>query len=329
MASVFLAFVTQPDVIAKMFGLGLGLAILIDVLVVRLRDRPGRRDPARRPGLVAAGLARQDPARTSRSRVTSSRASTSRSPSAKRSRSPFSAVTVGARPFLAGRLTVSLRVLCLRLPSGSRTSVRMTSLSLPRLVSSRRAARLRRSLTVLDLPTAILKLTRPSRAADGGDPRAASRALAAARRAGFERSAAGPRGPRRAAVAAHRERQLTAAAGPARGAAAARAAAVILEPHPPELDDRRWGRPRPDDDRDRRDVRADAGSGVARHEAHDLGAVALAGLERHAARVAIPRCECPVERALDDLELAAVALQRHADAAARLDVHPPVGARRT
>ena len=40
MASVFLAFVSQPDVIAKMFGLGLGLAILIDVLVVRLVIAP-------------------------------------------------------------------------------------------------------------------------------------------------------------------------------------------------------------------------------------------------------------------------------------------------
>src|SRR3954452_4261038 len=40
MASVFLAFVTQDDVIAKMMGLGLGLAILIDVLVVRLFIAP-------------------------------------------------------------------------------------------------------------------------------------------------------------------------------------------------------------------------------------------------------------------------------------------------
>lgn len=40
MASVFLAFVSQPDVIAKMMGLGLGLAILIDVLVVRLLIAP-------------------------------------------------------------------------------------------------------------------------------------------------------------------------------------------------------------------------------------------------------------------------------------------------
>jgi putative drug exporter of the RND superfamily len=40
MAAVFLAFVTQPDVIGKMMGLGLGLAILIDVLLVRLVIAP-------------------------------------------------------------------------------------------------------------------------------------------------------------------------------------------------------------------------------------------------------------------------------------------------
>ena len=40
MASVFLAFVTQPDVIGKMMGLGLGMAILIDVLIVRLVVAP-------------------------------------------------------------------------------------------------------------------------------------------------------------------------------------------------------------------------------------------------------------------------------------------------
>lgn len=40
MASVFLAFVTQDDVIGKMFGVGLGLAILIDVLIVRLLIAP-------------------------------------------------------------------------------------------------------------------------------------------------------------------------------------------------------------------------------------------------------------------------------------------------
>ena len=55
MAAVFLAFVTQPDVIAKMMGLGLGLAILIDVLIVRLVDRARGRHAARRPRLVAAG----------------------------------------------------------------------------------------------------------------------------------------------------------------------------------------------------------------------------------------------------------------------------------
>ena len=40
MAAVFLAFVTQPDIIGKMMGLGLGLAILIDVVVVRLVIAP-------------------------------------------------------------------------------------------------------------------------------------------------------------------------------------------------------------------------------------------------------------------------------------------------
>jgi RND superfamily putative drug exporter len=40
MAAVFLAFVSQNDVIGKMFGVGLGLAILIDVLVVRLVIAP-------------------------------------------------------------------------------------------------------------------------------------------------------------------------------------------------------------------------------------------------------------------------------------------------
>ena len=40
MSAVFLAFVTQPDVVGKMIGLGLGLAILIDVLFVRLIIAP-------------------------------------------------------------------------------------------------------------------------------------------------------------------------------------------------------------------------------------------------------------------------------------------------
>jgi putative drug exporter of the RND superfamily len=40
MSAVFLAFVSTPDVISKMFGIGLGLAILIDVLIVRLVIAP-------------------------------------------------------------------------------------------------------------------------------------------------------------------------------------------------------------------------------------------------------------------------------------------------
>ena len=40
MSAVFLSFVTAPDFIGKMFGLGLGLAILIDVLVVRMVIAP-------------------------------------------------------------------------------------------------------------------------------------------------------------------------------------------------------------------------------------------------------------------------------------------------
>ncbi|WP_084269493.1 MMPL family transporter [Patulibacter minatonensis] len=40
MASVFLFFATADDVIAKMFGVGLGVAILVDVLIVRLVVAP-------------------------------------------------------------------------------------------------------------------------------------------------------------------------------------------------------------------------------------------------------------------------------------------------
>jgi RND superfamily putative drug exporter len=40
MASVFLAFISGGDVVIKMFGLGLGVAILIDVLVVRMVVSP-------------------------------------------------------------------------------------------------------------------------------------------------------------------------------------------------------------------------------------------------------------------------------------------------
>jgi len=40
MTAVFLAFVSGNDVIIKMFGLGLGAAILIDVLIVRMVIAP-------------------------------------------------------------------------------------------------------------------------------------------------------------------------------------------------------------------------------------------------------------------------------------------------
>jgi RND superfamily putative drug exporter len=40
MSSVFLAFIIGGDTITKMFGLGLGAAILIDVLVVRMVVSP-------------------------------------------------------------------------------------------------------------------------------------------------------------------------------------------------------------------------------------------------------------------------------------------------
>jgi RND superfamily putative drug exporter len=40
MASVFLAFITQDDIIGKMMGLGLGAAILIDVVIVRMVIAP-------------------------------------------------------------------------------------------------------------------------------------------------------------------------------------------------------------------------------------------------------------------------------------------------
>ena len=72
MAAVFLAFVTQPDVIAKMMGLGLGLAILIDVLIVRLVIAPAVVTLLGDRAWWLPRLARPDPARTSRSRGTSS-----------------------------------------------------------------------------------------------------------------------------------------------------------------------------------------------------------------------------------------------------------------
>jgi hypothetical protein len=40
MTSVFLGFVTDPDVVVKTIGLGLAAAILIDVLVVRMVVAP-------------------------------------------------------------------------------------------------------------------------------------------------------------------------------------------------------------------------------------------------------------------------------------------------
>ena len=40
MASVFLGFVSDPDVVVKTIGLGLAAAILIDVLVVRMVVAP-------------------------------------------------------------------------------------------------------------------------------------------------------------------------------------------------------------------------------------------------------------------------------------------------
>jgi RND superfamily putative drug exporter len=40
MSAVFLGFVTGNELIGKMFGVGLGLAILIDVLIVRMVIAP-------------------------------------------------------------------------------------------------------------------------------------------------------------------------------------------------------------------------------------------------------------------------------------------------
>jgi RND superfamily putative drug exporter len=40
MTAVFLGFATDPDVIVKIFGVGLGAAIMIDVLVVRMVVAP-------------------------------------------------------------------------------------------------------------------------------------------------------------------------------------------------------------------------------------------------------------------------------------------------
>ena len=40
MTAVFLGFATDPDVIVKIFGIGLGAAIMIDVLIVRMVVAP-------------------------------------------------------------------------------------------------------------------------------------------------------------------------------------------------------------------------------------------------------------------------------------------------
>jgi putative drug exporter of the RND superfamily len=40
MTAVFLGFATDPEVIVKIFGIGLGVAILIDVLIVRMIVAP-------------------------------------------------------------------------------------------------------------------------------------------------------------------------------------------------------------------------------------------------------------------------------------------------
>jgi len=42
MSSVFLAFIPGGDVVIKMFGLGLGAAILIDAVLVRMVISPAR-----------------------------------------------------------------------------------------------------------------------------------------------------------------------------------------------------------------------------------------------------------------------------------------------
>ena len=58
MVAVFLTFVFQPDGVAKLIGLGLALAILIDATVVRMVLVPAAHGAARRGQLVAAQVAR-------------------------------------------------------------------------------------------------------------------------------------------------------------------------------------------------------------------------------------------------------------------------------
>ena len=69
MASVFLAFISGPDVIIKMFGLGLGVAILIDVLIVRMVVSPALMAVLGDRAWWIPGVARPPAARTSRSRA--------------------------------------------------------------------------------------------------------------------------------------------------------------------------------------------------------------------------------------------------------------------
>ena len=40
MTAVFLGFATDPDPVVKIFGVGLGVAIMIDVLIVRMVVAP-------------------------------------------------------------------------------------------------------------------------------------------------------------------------------------------------------------------------------------------------------------------------------------------------
>ena len=58
MIAVFGAFILMSDVTTKTFGVGLSLAILFDVTLVRMVLVPACHEPARTPGVVAAGLAR-------------------------------------------------------------------------------------------------------------------------------------------------------------------------------------------------------------------------------------------------------------------------------
>ena len=62
MIAVFLSFVTQPDPVAKMFGIGLAVAVLIDATIVRIVLVPATMVLLGRRELVAPRLAGPDPA---------------------------------------------------------------------------------------------------------------------------------------------------------------------------------------------------------------------------------------------------------------------------